>query len=214
MKCLIVFAKAPVPGTVKTRLCPPLLPEEAAHLAEAFLRDALRMYAKIGVDVRLYLAGEWDLDRAALFGASLHKQCAGTLGDRLQAACEESETLGYSEIVVIGADHPTLPGAYLEEAFRIIRKPDTAVLGPTSDGGFYLLGMNTYAPEAFEGKYSHPNVFRETRERIVRIWNRVHQLPEWYDVDRADDLERLIKDLHTGADCPNTCLVLERLSWL
>ena len=217
MKCLNVFAKAPVEGSVKTRLCPPLSLESAAKLADAFLRDALAQYARLGVNVRLYLAGEWDADSSTLCGAKLFRQGNGTLGQRLQAACQEASDDGYDQIVVIGSDHPTLPFEYIEKAFLRIQNQNTAVIGPTSDGGFYLLGMNRYAPHAFEGTFSHAGVLSETHARMIEIWDPVYELPEWYDIDRGADLERLVQDLRSQImrdACPMTCQVLEDISWM
>ncbi len=208
MKCLIVLAKAPAPGKVKTRLCPPLTHGGAARLAEAFLLDSLEEFAALAVDVRLYLAGSWTYRGDLLCGASLHRQSTGSLGDRLMHAFQESTEQGYREIVVTGTDHPTLPKHWVMEALKHLELPDSAAIGPAADGGFYLLGLNPYASEAFAGEFSHPLVFAETHARLTRRWERVHVLPEWYDIDTAVDLRRLAQDLRTYAGCLRTKQVL------
>lgn len=209
MKGLVVLAKEPVPGSVKTRLTPPLSPADAARIAEAFLLDALAQYAALSVDVRLYYAGRWRYGRESLQGASIHKQGGGSLGNRLCHACSDTASRGYRRIVVIGTDHPSLPTAWISDAFARLEAENSAVIGPTADGGFYLLGMNPYAPVAFAGRFSHSGVFKETHARLVRGWNQVHSLPPWYDVDCAADLERLRDDLGRQEGCERTRKVLE-----
>ncbi len=208
MRCLIVLAKAPVPGAVKTRLCPPLSPWEAARVAEAFLLDALEQYATLKVDVRLYLSGAWTYGNELLCGASIFQQGEGSLGDRLSHACRESEAHGYRKLIVIGADHPTLPTAWIAEAIERLEAPGGAVIGPTTDGGFYLLGMHPFAPVAFAGEFSHARVFEETYERLVLGWKHVDVLRPWYDVDSAADLDRLRHDLLAVRGCKRTREVL------
>ncbi len=211
MNVLIVLAKAPQPGKVKTRLCPPLAPREAAKLAEAFLRDALEQYAGLGIDVRLYLDGSWNYPTNWLKGASVHKQSAGGLGARLTAACHDATAAGYTQMVVIGTDHPTLPSERIMAAFESLKRPDSAVIGPTADGGFYLLGMNPYADRAFAGTFSHKDVFRQTRARLAAQWAHVHILPAWYDVDSGADLEQLRRDMRTHKGCPHTRAALSQI---
>ncbi len=208
MTCLIVLAKAPVSGAVKTRLCPPLRPWEAARVAEAFLLDALEQYASLKVDVRLCLAGAWTYGNESLCGASIFRQGEGSLGERLSHACRESEAHGYRKLIVIGADHPTLPTAWVAEAIERLEAPGAAVIGPTTDGGFYLLGMHPYAPVAFAGEFSHAGVFEETYARLAQEWKPVHVLQPWYDVDSAADLERLRHDLRAVQGCKRTREVL------
>ena len=209
MRSLVVMAKAPIAGQVKTRLCPPLDRTDAAALAEAFLLDALDQYAALlDIDVRLYLAGSWALSDTALRGASVHAQRGDGLKERLTHACEEVAALGFRQIVVIGADHPTLPTEYVAEAFAHLQAPQSAVIGPTEDGGFYLLGMNPYQPVAFDDGFSHSKVYRNALRRLEKGWEQVYTLPPWYDVDRPEDLHRLIQDPRTHTHSTHTYRLL------
>ncbi len=211
MKCLVVLAKAPRPGFVKTRLVPPLTSEAAAELAEAMLLDALAQYATIGVAVRLYLAGSWDVDQKMLVGTTLRPQSTGSLGTRLCNACQDARVAGARQIVVIGTDHPTLPSTWIARAFDHTERTGSAVIGPTADGGFYLVGLHPYAPGAFDGTFSHERVFEETHARLANGWQRVRVLPPWYDVDTVGDLDRLRRDLVQTKACRHTRRVLSSL---
>jgi len=195
---LIIFGKVPEPGAVKTRMSPPLTPGQAAQLYEAFLRDALAQYHYPAVDRLLYLSPTDRTLPQGLVpeGVALHTQRGAGLGERMDRAFHASFEAGYGRIVIIGTDHPTLPPAFIRQAFQALERPESICIGPSEDGGFYLLGMNRYYPELFEGmRYSHADVFRETQERAERTGARLTLLPTWYDVDTPDDLQRLIRDL-------------------
>lgn len=203
-RALLVFAKAPVPGRVKTRLTEVLTPEEAARLYRAFVRAALAQYVGLGAAVRLYVAPPAEAFPRALMpgGVTLHAQAGDGLGARMQAAFAESFAAGYGRCVVIGTDHPTLPSAYVREAFEALEGPAPAVsLGPSNDGGYYLLGTNVPLAGLFEGMaYSHGRVFAETKARAERLAERLTVLPPWYDVDTPDDLRRLRNELDATPD--------------
>jgi hypothetical protein len=215
---LIVFAKCPEPGRVKTRLTPVLTPGEAARLYAAFLQDALARYRRLdGVDVRLYLGAPPSEDCAALLPAGLewHEQEGDGLGPRMRSAFQETRTAGYDRAVLIGTDHPTLPMAFVRQAFEALRAPRSICIGPSADGGFYLLGMHGAYPVCFEDMtYSHPRVFEDTLARIGQTNAQLTVLPRWYDVDTPDDLARLVgalEDEDASAPLPNTRQVVEAL---
>ena len=195
---LIVFAKVPEPGAVKTRLCPPLAPEQAAALYDAMLRDALEAYAGLDVAVRLYLAPSGtpvppDLVPA---GVSIHTQQGDGLGARMRRAFLETFLAGHQQAAVIGTDHPTLPLAFVEMAFEAVREKSTVAIGPSEDGGYYLLAMHGFFPALFEGmSYSHADVFAQTLDRATMLEADVTVLPLWYDVDDAASFARLKEDL-------------------
>lgn len=200
---LIVFAKAPEPGTVKTRLTGLLTEEEAAQLYEAFLRDSLAAYTTLAADVWLYLAPSSSAVPEGVVpdGVALKAQRGGDLGQRMLNAFVESFLAGYQRAVVIGTDHPTLPLAFVEQAFRELATPFTTVLGPSDDGGYYLLGMNELYSQLFQGMaYSHAEVFADTLQRAQALPASVSILPSWYDVDTPDDLRRLADDLDADAE--------------
>ena len=200
-----------MPGQVKTRLSPPLSQEEAALLYEAFLGDALEFYAAadaFGLDesvvVRLYLAGAESRPGAFAQGSiTTHRQKGDGLGPRMLRAFAETFAAGYERIVVIGTDHPTLPPAFVGEAFRALSEPFTVVLGPSTDGGYYLLGLNELYAPLFEMEYSHGSVFEHTLERAIEEGARPVVLPEWYDVDDMGSLQRLVHEWREGASIPS-----------
>jgi len=217
---LLVFAKPPEPGTVKTRLTSALSEAEAAELYTAFLQDALAQYEGLRVDVRLYLAGEapavaaWVEEETT---ATLHQQHGPGLGKRMARAFVESFAAGYERLVIIGTDHPSLPSAFIEQAFAWLHTPRAVTLGPSTDGGYYLLGMNDYFPELFHDMtYSHGEVFTQTLHRAQDAGGHVTVLPLWYDVDDPQDLRELAADLEEGAphSAPRTRRVLQRQGWM
>ncbi len=200
-EALIVFAKRPEAGAVKTRLTPLLTPGEAAELYEAFLRDSLDAYARLGADVRLYLTGAGTLPGAWVPGTvSVHEQAGDGLGARMLRALVETFVAGYERALVIGTDHPTLPLAFVERGFEELRLPLSVVLGPSDDGGYYLIGMNEVYPALFDGmRYSHDGVFAQTLARAEATGAAVSVLPPWYDVDTPAALRRLASDV-TASD--------------
>ncbi len=204
---LLVFAKVPVPGHVKTRLTALLSEEEAARLYAAFLQDALTQYQSLGVDVRLYLGPSSEkLDPAlADLATSVHNQHGDGLGARMQHAFLESFMAGYERLVIIGTDHPTLPSVFITQAFDALVDPLSVSLGPSEDGGYYLLGMNDLFPELFRAMtYSHPDVFRQTLDRAMASQAGITVLPEWYDVDTPETLLRLVRDLEPQGQARQT----------
>lgn len=207
--CLLVFAKVPRPGRVKTRLTPPLAPEAAARLYNAFLRDALDVYAAqatgedplgLGepVAVRLYL-NEPAPPGLAPEAVRVFEQAAGGLGEKMADAFAHAFAAGYERVVVVGTDHPTLPVALLGEAFRQLREPLACVVAPSDDGGYVFLGLNDLVPDIFEMDYSHRYVFVDTLDRVSRNSMTPVVLPGHYDVDDGDDLDRLLAEWHGGA---------------
>ncbi|MEX2401869.1 MAG: TIGR04282 family arsenosugar biosynthesis glycosyltransferase [Rhodothermales bacterium] len=216
---LIVFAKPPVPGGVKTRLTPFLTEREAADVYAAFLGDAVEQYTGLTADVRLYLAapssaadddasgaapsdaapsdGALDAGIADLFQQmKTFTQRGAMLGERMLRAFAETFSAGYGRVVIVGTDHPTMPSSFLEKAIEHLATPRTVVVGPAEDGGYYLLGMNDLRPEVFhEMSYSHDAVFDETVRRVAEGGAGLTVLPTWYDVDTPADLVRLAEEV-------------------
>lgn len=195
---LIVFAKAPIAGQVKTRLAPEVTPEQAARLYRAFLLDALEQYSELDIAVRLYVAPPIDAFPTDLVpeGVSLHEQHGDGLGARMQHAFIDTFGAGYGRAVIIGTDHPTLPTDFVAFAFEALEEPLSISIGPSEDGGYYLVGMNDFFPSLFANmSYSHPDVFADTMDRINDTNANLTILPTWYDVDTVDSLRRLTADL-------------------
>jgi rSAM/selenodomain-associated transferase 1 len=212
---LLVFAKIPRPGHVKTRLTPVLTPDEAAELYRAFLRDALDVYADLPVEVRLYLAPPFSEDevRAVPASISVHKQQGDGLGPRMAQAFREALHDGYDRAVVVGTDHPTLPPAFVEQSFASLAAERAVCIGPSEDGGYYLLGMSTLYPQLFDGmRYSHEEVFSDTLSRIGTTDAQLTVLPQWYDVDTPAALQRLVQELdETDVAAPRTRALIDQL---
>lgn len=206
-QALIVFAKWPVPGSVKTRLVPPLTELEAARLYSSFLLDALEQYTDpvltSDVVLRVYMTGSRQssiLKSSELGPYNLFEQKGEGLGARLLRAFVETFAAGYERCIVIGTDHPTLPISFVSEAFHALKTPFSVTVGPTEDGGYYLLGMNELYSSLFEMEYSQPFVFGTTLKLIRQTNAHLTVLPEWYDVDDVSDLKRLSADLQNGAN--------------
>jgi len=199
-KALIVFAKAPVPGKVKTRLIPDISPENAARLYECFILDSIPLYQTLSdVSVLLYLESESDRSYFEEHFPELpcYVQEGKTLGERMEHAFEMSFSEYHRRVIIVGTDHPTLPLRTISTGYQMLDAYDDAiVIGPSEDGGYYALGMRTIQPELFRGiEYSTPTVYEETMKRLVDLDVTVHVLPKWYDIDTFEDILRLQNDL-------------------
>jgi hypothetical protein len=204
---IAVMAKASLPGKTKTRLVPPLSFEEAAAFNTAFLRDVAANIAATGEEapIACYMAyGPPGSDAffAANFPASvgLIEAWHPNFGDCLFVAIEQVLARGHAGAVVLNSDSPTLPTALLVETARALAQPgDRAVLGPSSDGGYYLLGLKAPHRRLFEDvAWSTERVAQQTCERAAEIGLDVHILPEWYDVDDVTSLQTLRGELIDG----------------
>jgi rSAM/selenodomain-associated transferase 1 len=207
--CGIAFmAKASAPGRAKTRLVPPLTFEEAAVLNTAFLQDVADNVLLAGRDAERhggiagYAAygppGSEDFFRRTLPGAiGLIEAWRQNFGDCLLHTIEQIFARGHAAAVVLNSDSPTLPTAFLVETAEALARPgDRAVLGPSSDGGYYLLGLKTAHRHMFENiAWSTEQVAKQTLERAREIGLDVHRLPVWYDVDDVGGLRRLRAEL-------------------
>lgn len=200
---LAIMAKAPRVGAVKTRLCPPLRAPEAAELARCFLLDTVdrvRLVAgarPIVAYAPVEAVGQFE---EVAPGFTLIPQRGGDLGERQLHLIEDVLALGLQAALVIGTDSPTLPRECLDEGVGLVMAPDVdVVLGPTEDGGYYLIGMRRPCAALFENMpWSTPTVLGRTLERAQRLGLRVACLPTWFDVDTGADLERLRVELETA----------------
>lgn len=216
---LVIFAKAPVPGKVKTRLSPPLSPQQAAAIQEASLRDVVERARGSAADLRIHYA---DGDGAAAwFGETFADvealpQGAGGLGRRLSRVFEGGFDSGLSRLVVIGSDSPTLPPDELDAAFEALRTVDVAI-GPASDGGYYLVGLHARAwPRArslFRNvPWSTSAVFAATTAQAAAAELEVRVLRAWYDIDRPDDLRLARADVAADSNLARELAVLPDLA--
>jgi rSAM/selenodomain-associated transferase 1 len=197
MSTLVIFARAPILGGVKTRLSRALGEATALALYEAFLDDTCLLTQGLGA--RRVLAVHGDLEHPALtrmcksHRLAIEPQAEGDLGAKLAAAV--AKHLPHGPVVIIGSDAPTLPRAHLHQALDALMDHDV-VVGPAGDGGYYLVGARVPVPEIFAGiAWSTPAVWPTTEER--RAGRSYAVLPPWYDIDEPADLRRLIAELAT-----------------
>ena len=208
------MAKASAPGRTKTRLVPPLTPEQAADLNTAFLQDVAD---NVLLASRQAATGEATIAGYAAFGPpetedffqSVLPPSIGLIdawlpnfGACLLHTIEVLFARGHRSAVVLNSDSPTLPTAFLVETAHALARPgDCAVLGPSTDGGYYLLGLKTVHRHLFEDiAWSTERVAEQTLARAKEIGLEVYRLPVWYDVDDAESLRRLQHEL----DCPES----------
>jgi len=200
---VIVMVKAPVPGTVKTRLVPPLTAESAAALAAAFVQDAVRSARPIAEVLIAYAPSTGKTSLETLLPNGLHwtAQRGDNLGERMGAAMADAAASGFSPLVVIGTDSPTLPPACIAEAIQALQSNAAdVVFGPTEDGGYYLVGARQPQPGLFDGvAWSTEAALTQTAANAARLGLRCHLLPAWHDVDTSEDLARLRRELEDSA---------------
>jgi rSAM/selenodomain-associated transferase 1 len=211
------MTKAPEAGKVKTRLTPPLTAQEAAELNRSFLRDIASSIAKAakkrnaaGVAVYTPIGSEAAYDEVLPPDFSLLPQQGEGFGERLALAVEDLLSCGFESVCLINSDSPTVPDASFAEAVGILSKAEeTVVLGPSDDGGYYLIGVKKLQRRLFEEiDWSTGLVLSQTIERATEIGLSVHQLPAGYDVDDQGTLHRLCDELlgpgARGGIAPNT----------
>jgi uncharacterized protein len=192
---IAVFAKAPVPGAVKTRLAPLLGAEGAAGLHAGLVRHALATAVQVRLGaVELWCAPDethpFFARCAGEFGVGLRRQEGIDLGERMRHAFEVS-LAAKETLVLIGSDCPALRGAHLAEAAQALRSHD-AVIAPAEDGGYVLVGLAKAAPQLFDGvAWGTAAVMAQTRARIAANRIRAAELATLWDVDRPEDYARL-----------------------
>lgn len=191
---LLILAKAPRSGQVKTRLIPPLTPAEAADLQRHLLLETLERLARSRLaPVELWCSPDTDLDPfpmlAAEFGVRLHRQEDGDLGERMLRAAEQGLAASDS-VVLVGADCPGLDADYAARALGALGHRD-AVIGPAEDGGYVLLGLKRAEPALFAGiPWGTDRVLAVTRQRMATLGWCWTELETLWDLDRPADLQR------------------------
>ncbi len=201
---VIVMARSPRRGEGKTRLRAILPDDERFRLQEAFLRDALDVArrADVGPVHLAYTPAEAAGWARELGDVSPFPQQGEGLGARMLAALRHVEAKGFSPLVIIGTDAPLLQPGHLLAAVRALARSDLC-LGPSADGGYYLLACRSADPRVFEGVDWGTNRVLDTTLRLAAAAGLSYSLIETlYDVDTPDDLGRLRKDLATLADEP------------
>lgn len=214
-RALVVLAREPEEGKVKSRLNQDLSAHDTLELYQAFVLDTLELALSTEVG-HLYVACLADGPKPHLneLIKNLSVELKGKrreslkeklvlidqrgdhLGERLEETFRQVFRQGYNEVVIIGIDSPSLPKKSLERAFKILHKKDV-VLGPTLDGSYYLIGLKKPCPKLFENiSWDTGGVYKETVERLKKLGLEWEELELWYDVDTADDLEFLVRDIN------------------
>lgn len=198
---LIIFAKAPIPGQVKTRLCPPLIPDEAATLQGSMVLDTMER-SRTSKEFDRFLACAPSRDHpffkvlATRHHVQLWDQKGENLGSRMDHAFQTAFHAGYHRVILIGTDLPSLQASMLKQASALLANHDL-VLGPTVDGGYYLIGLKKPAPELFvDIPWSTNRVFAQSQEKAQSLGITSVCLAEQRDVDTVDDLQAFIKKVN------------------
>lgn len=189
---MILFAKAPIPGRVKTRLIPTLGAERAAELHSALVLDMIEKLNgfKGFADLELHTDSTTDAWAETLVTSKV--QCAGELQLKLFHAIDEALAEGRSQAMVIGSDAPTLPGTYVE---RLLNATADIALGPCEDGGFYAIACRKIHAKMFSGvRWSAPETLQDTIKAVKRCGLSLELGNVWHDVDGPDDLQRLRRE--------------------
>jgi uncharacterized protein len=214
---LLVFVKAPIPGEVKTRLCPDLTQSQACDLYRAMTEDLVtRLDLVEEIDVVLFhdppeareTISKWLGDDRVLCA-----QRKGDLGERMEHAFSWAFTRGYSRVLIVGSDAPTLDGAAADAARRALDDSDV-VVGPSPDGGYSLIGLRGEHPGLFRDiSWSTETVRTETMARAIQLGLSVRTLPSLPDVDTFEDLERLSREEGDRLLClaPRTAALMGRI---
>jgi uncharacterized protein len=189
-RTLGLFAKQPLPGQVKTRLAAETNPQWAASVAEAFLRDLVDRLAAVAARRILAFAPAGAAPYFATLVQKRFELCPqedGHLGRRMEAFIDQRFQAGSESVVLVGADSPTLPIDFVDQAFRLLQEHDV-VLGPATDGGYYLLGCARRLPPLFEGiAWGSARVLLDSIRRLTEASLQLAVLPPWYDVDTLSD---------------------------
>jgi rSAM/selenodomain-associated transferase 1 len=211
---IVLFAKSPRRGGVKTRLVPPLTHDDALALHEAMLADQIDFLRSL---VRPERAIEVCLDGAAeVSDLPWTLQGPGDLGHRLTRAFERSFAAGYAPVLVLGADAPTLPRSLLEECFERLAAGATATLVPALDGGYVAIALSGLAPHLFDRiPWGGSQVLETTWARAVAAGTRIELTGTWGDVDAVSDLARLRDECRADPGrAPRTAAILGRIAVL
>ncbi len=186
---IIIFAKAPVAGRVKTRLDAD--PCRAAVLHSVFVRDTLAMAETLRDEADVELSTDTPSDAWPESAVRRSVQAGGNLGERMYAALHQALSAGRTQVIIMGSDSPLLPPDHIRE---LLRSATDVTLGPTKDGGYYAICCRRAVAEMFDGvPWSTAAALAGTVDALSRCGLTVGQGPAWFDVDTPDDLERLMQ---------------------
>ena len=217
-ECLLFFIKHPEKGKVKTRLSKDLPKENIPHLYKCFVEDLMSTLLKTGRPVLIFYSGSEKKQFQDWLGKehSFIAQKGRNLGERMKNAFEKAFSFDYKKAVIIGSDSPDIPLKTFELSFSKLASNDV-VIGPSIDGGYYLLGFRdaTFDPYFFEKmQWSHALVFEETIKRMRQKNRSVWKLPLWHDIDNLESL-KVVKERGKKTEFKNskTMKALEKINY-
>lgn len=200
---LMIMAKQPTVGSTKTRLTPYLTPFEAARLYEALLRDTIALSSRLNQVADLVIAmtppESIEYFREISPPEAILLPIKGRhIGECLEKGLGWLFDQGYAKALAFNSDGPSVPLAVLRQAIQVLDEVET-VIGPSQDGGYYLIGMRCLYPELFQGiSWSTGQVFPQTLERTRRLSLKAFLTQPWYDIDTAEDLLYLQNEITLG----------------
>ena len=197
---LALFAKAAIPGRVKTRLTRRYSPEQAAAFHAACVRDVwARLTERFPGRVWLFSDRDWPEWRELAGGDRFRLQKGADLGERMRLCFEDLRADGAGRMAIIGSDSPTLPLGLAEKSLAALRTEQDASLIPTEDGGYCLIGCRRPDPAMFEGvSWSTEATLAQTHAALERAGYGVTLVGLWRDVDEPEDVERLRDEPELG----------------
>lgn len=191
--CILLFTKFPQKGLVKSRISTHLDETKTVTLYKCFVSDTLQLVNQLEDNIIIcYTPADSLQDFKSWLGSQYHYllQKGETLGQRISNSFQYAFTQNYRYVIALGTDSPDLPAHYIHEGFHHLANGNV-VIGPSTDGGYYLIGLNkeNFSPLLFENiTWSTPNVFHQTLERVKDEKLQSHVLPVWYDIDTLKDL--------------------------
>lgn len=206
-KAIVVYAKAPIEGYVKTRLCPPLTGDEAASLHGSLVMDLLECCQVVkGCDRILAGAptGQHPFFKAmeTRFQVKLWEQSGEDLGARMAKTFQDGLRSAYQALVIVGTDIPGISPQLLTQAVSVLQNHDV-VLGPTLDGGYYLIGLRKPVPELFQHiPWSTSQVCALTEQKVKALGLSLARLPTLRDIDTIEDVQAFIQELKRPGSTP------------
>ncbi len=219
-RALVIYGKAPIPGTVKTRLCPPLEPEEATALHSSFLIDSIERAKKVSrvIKTDCFLACHPDTKHPffkalqSQHSVKLLEQRGNTLGEKMNSTMNELFARSFDSVVITGCDIPTLPAEEICHAFQLLDKHD-CIIGPCPDGGYYLIGLKFPCEDIFMNiPWSTPEVLSLTKHQAISINLNLSYTNSWPDIDTINDLIDLGKTANQKSLSQRTAKLLKTLS--
>ncbi len=194
---VILFAKAPAAGRVKTRLLPVLTAQQSADLHEALVADVLRMLGALAPTVELELHTDVATEAWPDFEGTRRLQTAGGLGEKLMSAMEAGLARGHASVIVLGSDSPGLPCSHVEE---LLRGESDVKLGPAEDGGYYGIRVRRIVAGMLdEVRWSTEHTMADTVAAVERSGLSVSLGSPWFDVDEPRDLLRMGSVVEPGS---------------